>query len=53
MAKQTAGAPIPDVPSGEKPKEPVRLAPGNISPAVLRVREEPAVARGEKPMRSQ
>jgi hypothetical protein len=49
MAKQTAGAPIPDVPSGEKQPEPVFIRPGSISPAVSRARESVAASRREVP----
>lgn len=47
MAKQSAGAPIPPVPSGRKPPTPVRTATGNMSPAVARVRQGPAAAHGQ------
>lgn len=50
MGKQSAGRPIPSVPSGRKPATPSRPAPtaeGHpVSPAVARSRSGPAAAQG-------
>ena len=53
MAKQSAGRPIPSVPSGRKPAPPASPAPHvggkPVSPAVARTRSGPAAAHSHGP----